>query len=196
MIENRDASLSRLADDCWGRLQHAAAAPGDPWHTVVVATVEETTPELRTVVLRACEPASRHLLFHTDARSAKARALTANPTIALLFWDPERRVQLRCAGRATLHPDDALSRAHWERLPDRSRDLYRQDGAPGEPVAALGGPGTTAGNVASIDSGYDRFLVVSCAIERMDWLLLDPDGHRRAIWIWEDGDWRGTWVVP
>ncbi len=194
MTEHRDVSLSRLAGECWDRLLRAAANPSDPWHTMVVATVDATTPELRTVVLRACEPGARRLLFHTDVRSAKARELAANPSIAMLFWDPELRLQLRCTGRATLHPDDALNRTHWERLPDRSRELYRQIGAPGEPVtdADRHDPRPDAAS----DSGCDRFLVVSCVIDRMDRLELDADGHQRANWNWQDDGWRGARVTP
>jgi hypothetical protein len=30
----------------------------------------------------------------------------------------------------------------------------------------------------------------------MEWLYLAHQGHRRAEFVWQDGDWQGRWLVP
>lgn len=66
-------------------------------------------PSVRTVLLKGLD--ARGLVFYTNLRSRKGRALAANPRAALcLYWDPLRR-QLLVEGRV-------------ERVSDREADAY------------------------------------------------------------------------
>jgi hypothetical protein len=41
-----------------------------------------------------------------------------------------------------------------------------------------------------------HFRVVACRADTLDWLLLDPAGHRRARFDFIDGGWRHRWITP
>ncbi|MEL7049917.1 MAG: pyridoxamine 5'-phosphate oxidase family protein, partial [Pseudomonadota bacterium] len=85
-----DLTLSQI----WRRLERGVADRRSPFHTPTVATMRRADglPNLRTVVLRACEHQDRQLTFHTDARSEKCRELRANPAIALHVYDPQAKI--------------------------------------------------------------------------------------------------------
>jgi len=89
------SSLGSIETDIWARLENAAASSRNDFHLPVVATVSGDMPSLRTVVLRRASATDRKLRFHTDIRSPKVSALLANPSIALLFYHKEHRLQLR-----------------------------------------------------------------------------------------------------
>ena len=161
--------LADLPDWCWCTLQSGADAPDHAFHTAVIATVREQAPEARTVVLRAVAPQDRTLWFHTDRRSAKVRALSANPRLSWVFWDAGTRIQLRCAGEARMAPSADQIDAHWAALRESSRSLY---------------------------PGMEQFLPVACSVDAFDWLELDRDGHRRAQLRWHEDRWHARWIDP
>ena len=173
-------------------LAHGVADRRHPFHTPTLATRGlDGAPSLRTVVLRGFDAAAWTLRFHTDRRSAKAAELTADPRAMLHGYDPATQVQLRLAGRATLHHDDALAEAAWAAMPARSRLDYAAALQPGARVAdPPAAPRDATGARAN-------FLAAVIRVETIDWLLLAPDGHRRARF---DRDAAGTctayWIAP
>lgn len=83
-----------------GRWVEEAAAAGLPDETpMTLATVEpDGTPSARIVLLRGID--ERGLRFFTDYDSAKARALAAQPTCALVLHWPVLERQVRVTGVA------------------------------------------------------------------------------------------------
>ena len=148
-------------------------------------------PSLRTVVLRGFDAAAWTLRFHTDRRSAKAAELAAEPRAMLHGYDPATQVQLRLAGRVSLHHDDALADSAWAAMPARSWLDYAAALRPGARVAE---PPAAARDAASARA---NFLAAVMQVESIDWLLLAPHGHRRARF---DRDAAGTctayWIAP
>ena len=187
------ATLDEILSDIWASLargvrdRHAAA------HTPAIATVDATgDPQVRTVVLRRCDPADRRLHIHTDARSPKAAELALIPRAVLHVYDRKAKTQVRLRCSATLHREDAVSASAWERTRPFSRVCYQVTTAPGQ---ILADPGAVAFSPEDTDDGADHFLLVELVAEKIDWLYLDHRGHRRARFRWNDG-WNGTWVVP
>ena len=41
-----------------------------------------------------------------------------------------------------------------------------------------------------------RFAVLATRIDFFDWLMLSINGHRRAQFLWKNGNWCGEWVAP
>ena len=156
-------------------------------HLLQLATVDTTGgPQLRTVVLRGAEPAAHWLRFHTDLRSPKYEEIRKQPRVALLGYDPNPRLQVRIDAVAAIHHKDPLARLAWERTPASSRASYASRRAPGEPVK----DGTFAPPVTDADEvGFAHFVVVHCAIEVIDLLELDNEGHRRGTLVRTQGDW-------
>lgn len=179
----------------WALLVRGAADRRHPFHTPAVATIgADGAPRVRTVVLRGASPPSRRLRFHTDARSAKAAELAADPRIAVHAYDPGGKIQLRLSGTATLHTDDDVADAAWTATRPLSRACYRVATPPGapadDPVAALTeiGDGREAGRAA--------FIAVTVTVARMEWLYLAAAGHRRALFDWSGDALDATWLVP
>lgn len=96
----------------------ATAGAGDGADEMVVATVgADGTPGVRMVLLRGLDP--RGLVFYTNYRSPKARAIEAGTPVALLLrWRPLR--QVRVVGRAARVGAEE-SDAYWAQRPRESR---------------------------------------------------------------------------
>lgn len=193
--------MEQLLQQCWAYLEEGADSARSPFHTAVLGTVGDGAPSLRTVVLRTADRTAGRVLCHTDARSAKVRHIGDDAPVTWLLYDPERKVQLRLAGRARAHIDDALAEQRWQDSGVGSRRCYLVEPGPGTVLESPGStlpetlqdrrpaPGETA-------PGRRNFAVVSTAVEIIDWLHLTADGHRRARFRRTDGRWEGDWVGP
>lgn len=162
-----------------GALASAAGSARHPFHLLTLATVTPTgQPDTRTVVLRHVDPAAPEIRFHTDIRSPKVQAIRAEPRVALHWYDPAVRVQLRAAARATIHHGDAVAIAAWAAAAAMSRACYTTATPPGTVLDAFP-TGPTAPDPGD-DTGRERFAVVSCRFEVLDVLALHAAGHQRV----------------
>ena len=92
-------------------------AAGSPAEVAVVTASADGVPSARMVLLKSAD--ERGFVFFTNAASAKARDLAANPRAALLFfWPPDR--QVRVAGAAAM-VSVAESDAYWRSRPRGSQ---------------------------------------------------------------------------
>jgi hypothetical protein len=173
-------------------LARGVADRRSPFHTPTLATRgPDGAPALRTVVLRAFDPATRRLRIHTDRRSAKAAGIAAEPRVALHGYDAGAQVQLRMGGVASLHLDDAVADEAWAGSRAMSRMIYATPHAPGDPVAEpLPSP-------VDAEGGRNNFCAVLLRIDTLDVLLLAASGHRRVRFAWDDaGALSAGWVAP
>ena len=177
----------------WELFGQAAMDTCHPFRCPAVATSGADGPQLRTVILRAASAATRRLLFYTDARSPKVRELRQLTEMAWVFYDPNKRLQLRVWGAASLHQDDEMARACWETCSDDNRRNYGGQAVPGTALAAAS-PSVCPGSLDGSERG--NFLVVACTVARMDALLLGPESHRRLDMRWHEQAWVGTWLNP
>jgi pyridoxamine 5'-phosphate oxidase len=188
-----------FADDIMASLQEAfrllANAVPDrrsPFHTPTIASLDETgAPTLRTVVLRGFDADARRLRFHTDRRSDKARGIARDPRVMMHFYDAALHIQLRVAGRAALHLDDAVADAAWAASRASSRMCYAAPDASGALV--------TAPPAAPKDSdiGRPHFAAVVIGFHRLEWLWLAAAGHQRARFSWDEaGQLSADWIAP
>lgn len=173
---------------CWQLLVRAARDRRAGWRTPVLSTVGvDGAPRARVVVLRKAEPAPGLLWFHTDMRSGKYAELRSTPRAALTFWDARRALQLRVEGVATMESDPATLAEHWARVPEPARRNYETVEAPGRP---LEGPTVLSGD------GFPNFSVIAVRAERLEWLWLGPDGHRRGESRRQPDGWASVGLVP
>lgn len=163
-----------------------------PFHTPTLASLDDTgAPSLRTVVLRGFDAEARRLRFHTDRRSDKARGIARDPRVMMHFYDAALHIQLRVAGRATLHLDDAVADAAWEGSRSSSRMCYAAPDASGAIV-----PDPPAAPTDS-EIGRPHFAAVVIGFHRLEWLWLAAAGHQRARFIWDEtGNLTADWIAP
>ena len=153
----------------------------------------EGIAQLRTVVLRSADPDTRILSCHTDSRSPKVIQLAEDSRFSWHFYDRDAKIQLRAYGNAWTHQGDTLASQRWQDGAWRSAQCYRTPLAPGEPCSEadldINAPVDRA-------TGEEHFVVLACEIDQFDWLFLRVEGHRRARFLWEAGQWQGSWIAP
>jgi len=174
------SDLDAALGQAWQLLEQGAIDRRCPAHTPTLASVGlGGEPQLRTVVLRACDRDSQTLLIHSDHRSPKFAELQRDPRCALHLYDPGQKMQLRVQARASLHTDDAIAERDWSAAQRMSRLVYGVRQAPGsviaDPAAAVDGL-----NQASEAEQRRSFAVIRLQIESLEWLYLAAAGHRRA----------------
>jgi pyridoxamine 5'-phosphate oxidase len=186
--EDLDGTLA----EAFRLLSRGVADRRSPFHTPCLGTIgADGVPMLRTVVLRGVEVMERRLRIHTDLRSAKVGEIRACGAVAVHGYDPAAQVQLRLSGIATLHADDGVADAAWAASRPFSRRCYAIADAPGTACAA---PPSAPGDEAS---GRGNFAALIVAFDRLEWLWLCAEGHRRARFSWQaDGALSATWLVP
>lgn len=185
-------TLEECLAEAFRRLSRGVADRRSAFHTPTLATVApDGAPEARTLVLRGFDPATRTLRLHSDARSGKVAALAWEPRAELHLYDADAKLQLRLAGRAVLHGEDAVAEAAWAGSRDFSRMCYAVEPAPGTPVAE---PPPAPRDP---EAGRAAFRVIALRFDRLEWLELAAAGHRRARFTWAgEGPPAATWLVP
>ena len=155
----------------------------------------DNRPAVRTVVLRAFDPESRVLRFHTDVRSSKFGEIAAEPNVALHFYDAIKKIQIRVDGDARLHLDDGTAACAWTSMRPFSRACYRVEPGPGT-VIEVPTVVRSSSDMQDRKAGRDNFAAVCVSMERIEWLYLAARGHRRAQFEWNEGSLSATWLVP
>jgi pyridoxine/pyridoxamine 5'-phosphate oxidase len=197
--------LGEISAEAWRRIGRGAADARAAFHQMQVATRgTQGWPELRTVILRAADADRRHLVFHTDRRSAKAGEIAADSRVSLHLWDPRAQLQLRVWGQAGIETEGKAVADAWARLAPHQQAVYATALPPGraidDPEVADGSPHLPAEEPTGSarrarTEGRGAFAVVTVTAMRFEWLNLRREGHRRARFDWT-GAWDGRWLVP
>ena len=198
----KTSSLQEIQEQAWDLLVHGSQTPGDAFYTGTLGTMASDGVSLRMVVLREANTPQKTLVCYSDIRAAKVQQIGVNHSVSLLFWDSERKIQLRLSGKATLHTDDALADRHWQQTSLSNRRSYLSVPAPGsresEPTSGLPNDLDTR-EPTEEESGRGRtnFAVIVVAVHSLDWLYLARGGHRRAMFTYQAGELtEASWVVP
>lgn len=187
-------ALDLTLEEAWTRLVRGAADRRSALHTPVLATIGlDGAPQLRTVVLRAADRKQASLFVHTDARSTKWAEIAARPEIALLFYDPAAKLQLRVAGTAIRHNADEITAAAWARTQPMSRICYQVTHPPGRRIET---PEEAEFDAAATADGVANFAVLQLTINSIEVLHLAAAGHRRSRFERAGETYTGSWLVP
>lgn len=187
-------SLDAVLAEACDLLSSAVDDPSSALRVLTLATIAESgAPDLRSVILRACDPAGRRLSIHTDSRSGKVGQLRRLPMVALHGWDPARRLQLRLSGVAALHQNDDIASAAWAALSPLGRQLYRVRQTPG---AEVPDPSPAHYGEYPEAAGYAFFTVVEIACHEIEVLRLAGHGQTRARFRREGERMTAAWLVP
>lgn len=183
-----DKSALRLDDfvrDTWSLLKRATVDKRHPFRTVVVSTIGSAGPESRTMIMRQFDTSGSILLF-TDSRSAKVTSITDREQVALLWWSPRHRIQVRMQAKVVPVVGSALEEL-LPQTPNTSQD-YRTVQPPGTPLPH---PEAVAW------SSTMHFLAYQTLPQTADILQLTKEGHTRAQGSYDTTlGWEWQWVVP
>ncbi len=199
MTERDDSAfygnLDGTLEEAWRMLDSGASDRRAAFHTPALASLSlDGAPSARTVVLRRVSRAERWLQAHTDRRSEKAREVLVDPHVSLHFYDPSAKVQLRIAGLASLHTEDAVADDAWAQSRSFSRECYRIEPGPGTPLADP--REAVIPQVENPEAGREHFAVLRVRAQTLEWLYLAARGHRRARFDWRYERMDARWLTP
>ncbi len=200
--ESTTSSLKEVQQQAWILLENGSQKPGDAFYTGTLGTQSGDGAGLRTVVLREANALQKTLCCYSDKRASKIQDIQNNPMVSFLFWDSERKIQLRLSGKAAVHTTDELSDRHWQQTSPSNRRSYLAIPAPGslqpEPTSGLPeGLDTRQPTQEESETGRANFAVITIQIQQLDWLHLDKGGHRRAMFQYEVGKLtEASWIIP
>lgn len=142
---------------------------------------------LRTVVLREVSENLR-LTFYTDDRSPKIVEIQQNDSVSALFYHPEKKWQLSIKGNAVIEGNRDFLEHAWNSLPKKSKKDYTTAVAPGSLLGET--------DDLTYLGAKNHFSMVHIVPSFIDFLKLGDSHHIRIQFSLEDGDWKGTFVVP
>lgn len=191
-------NLDAISADLWVRLAAAPRQRNSPWHRPVVGTADG---DLRVMVLRHVDAVTGRLRFHTDRRSPKVAALAATARVSVLFYDAASKLQLRCSGVGQIASDGPAVDAAWAASTAASRRCYLAPLGPSSrsAVPTSGLPAAFERQLPTLpesEAGRANFATLTVELDRIDWLYLAHDGHRRALFERTDDQWVSGWLIP
>lgn len=198
----RFEQLKDMHRHAWNMLFQAAVKRNHPMRTPALATHSASGPRVRTVVLRAADTQTHQLFFFTDIRSHKAEQLGQDGgRIATLYWDPNKKIQIRCRGTATLQQGTERCREFWNHLSAAGRSAYATTLSPGTEVDhyTTGLPEGWSNNwpAGKTDFAFEHFALLVQEVTEVEVLHLEQEGHQRGLFIRKgNGQWAMTWLIP
>lgn len=196
-------SLDAIEAEAWSLIEAGGRSFRAPFHAGTLGTIGEDGPNLRTVILRGADGASRRIWCHTDIRSPKIAELGADPRIGWTLYDEPSRLQFRAWGIAVIHHGDDCARARWQTTVLNSRRIYHAVAAPSSvsPVATGGLPpelDDARWTPEYSERGEPNFVALETVITRLEALYLHHAGHRRALFRYGADGARtaADWLIP
>lgn len=184
----RLSTLNEVEAAIWEELQRSVRDRGHPWRTCVLATAApgangNTEADARLIVLREVNAAAKQLLIYTDSRAHKVAQLRRHPAGTLVMWSATIGWQLRCNVVCGVEDDGLAVSSRWTRirLSPGAQD-YLSPTAPGTPLE---------GHTPAA-AQREHFALITATVTRIDWMELNAEGHRRAVF----GDGPARWVQP
>ena len=200
-IRDKPVSHGEILKKIWKHLDLGVLERGHPFHAPVFGTMNGTSANLRTVVLRRFWRKPPVFAFHTHVGAPKIEELEKNSRVAWLFYHPKEKFQLRIKGRATIHKTDELADEQWLATEFFARRCYIGE-APSQisRKAVSGLPEDLTErhpSPAESEQGRANFAVVTSTIDSIDCLELNVRGHRRSLFAWnEAGELETHWLTP
>ena len=176
--------IKKIFDEEINYLIDAIKNSNNPYHTFALSTIKNDFPELRTIVLRKLTSEPFKIFFNADYRSQKVSQLIENHNCTALFYDKNRRVQVRCKCIAKIHYNNDLAKRVWNNTALQSRKCYMGEFAPSQMLQSWN-PNIpekylkTDPEKRDSEKGYANFTHIELEIIETDVLQLHHDGHIR-----------------
>ena len=192
-------NLEEIQNKYWSMLDDAVTNRSSSFRIPVFICSHQDEVDGRIVVLRKSDRENNLLQFHTDFRSPKVEILKNNNKASLLFYDKEKKIQLRVKVNCEINNQNSITEESWEKTQHISRRCYLTDSPPGTSSET-----PTSGMISKLEDfdytmdqseeGFKNFTVIKCNIKSIEWLYLAAKGHRRAIFDIKNK--KQNWLVP
>ena len=147
-------------------------------------------PSGRTVVLRGYNSDKGILTFHSNIHAEKIEQLKNNLNVCCVFYSKSKKIQIRVFGHACINHENDRSSDSWNRMSDMSKECYFQTPYPGTTIDKY-----NDFRKEVLESESSSFTVIDIDINKIDWLYLKREGHRRAN-IFMNESSKDTWISP
>lgn len=172
------------------RVRESVTDAGHPFRYVTLATVDKyNSPQQRIVVLRNFAKDSEFTIY-TDSRSGKVNQITENDSVSLLFYDNDKRLQLRATGSAEIIKTGEEYNRNWKNNGSKNPRSYTSVVPPGR-------------EIKNPEEAYHwdlksslNFCLIRVRATRMEFLQLDGAEHIRAEKIIRDRGEIIRWIAP
>ena len=185
----------------WDQIFRAAQGRNDAMRTPVLATFDGKKIHQRTIVLRKVNVQNRILYYFSDYRAPKIQHLQVDPQLNVVFYSAKKKLQIEASGIGIVAHQDERCRSFWQQINVQGRQSYATDKAPGslhlqdEGFLTKDWPKNDS-DLSQTEWAFANFALIEMHIDTLDVLHLHQDGHQRARFDWENGEWNGHWVVP
>jgi len=165
-------------------LNNAIKNGNDPYHIFSLSTINKNFSDSRMVVLRNIDMSPLKIYFNIDKRSPKAKQLSDSKYCTALFYNQQRRVQLRLKCSIVIHNNNLISKKIWSKTPLQSKKCYMgpykpsqelQKWHPNVPIKYIDKDPKLSDSI----KGYKNFLHIELVVNKIDILELHYDGHIR-----------------
>ena len=156
----------------------------NPYHFFYLSTIKDNFPYTRTIVLRNVKNNPLKIYFNTDIRSPKIDHLKLNPNCSVLFYDNERKLQLRLSCIAYINHKNKFAKGIWKKTQLQSRKCYMGEFSPSLEVDKYE-PNIPKKYLKcdprkeDSEKGFENFSSIELIINYLDILELHHDGHIR-----------------
>jgi pyridoxamine 5'-phosphate oxidase len=179
---------TKFFDEIKEELRKGAYEQGHPFRYFTMATLGvDKFARLRLIALRNVSQDLK-LTFFTDKRSKKVLHIKENNRVSLLFYDPQKLIQLRIEGIAQINADQFQIQKSWENIGPESRKDYITKEAPG---SSLESPDS----LEYLKEG-DYFSIVEIDPFRIEYLQLNTAGHIKIKFSKHEKGWSSEFLVP
>ena len=192
-------NFEQIKNKYWSMLEDAVSNRASSFRIPVFICSHQDEVDGRIVVLRKSDRENNLLQFHTDFRSPKVEILKNNNKASLLFYDKEKKIQLRVKVNCEINNQNSITKESWKKTQHISRRCYLTDSPPG-----TSSKNPTSGMISKLEDfdytmdqseeGFKNFTVIKCTIKTIEWLYLAAKGHRRAMFDIENK--KESWLVP
>ena len=162
-------------------LANGASSRTSEFHQFVFSSLNVDQVQSRYVVLRNFIEEDHNLIFFTDKRSPKVKAVLKNSRTECLFYDNVKKIQLRIKTQSYILHDKKKIREYWEKIPLVSRQSYSTKLPPStvikdEQIDSINGLNFEEDNN---EKSFFNFCVIENYIKGIDFLSLTSSPHRR-----------------
>ena len=190
-----------VLNSLYDKLSHGVSDGKDDFHTMIFSNIQNNEVASRCVILRHFDRKKRLLVFNTDIRSPKVKAIELNPKTHCLFYHFRDKTQLRITTDSIVHYNDKIHNYGWKKTTLSSRKCYLTKYNPSQKIEGMadGIPSNLKGRIPSAEEselGKTNFAVVVNKIISIDWLYLSSKGHRRALYDFDGEQIKKHWIAP
>lgn len=179
---------NKFLDEIKDEFRKGIEEKGHPFRYFTLATLGvDNYARLRTVVLRKVS-ADLMLTFFTDKRSKKIIHIKENNRVSLLFYHPEKLLQIKVEGIATIKTDQAKLTSMFNELGAGSKKSYTTEKIPGSEI-------DSPKELEYLKDG-NYFTMVEIEPFKIEYLKLERPDHLRIRFFKKNTDWKGEYLVP